>query len=131
MEDKRYRGLDAEFAQKLREFESALAKAGIKVKLTCGYRSVAEQNSLYALGRAKPGKIVTNARGGSSWHNYGLAADYAFIIEGRLTWNGPWKVFGRIARECGLEWGGDWQKFADRPHVQWRKGRSLSQMRKG
>jgi len=127
--DRKYQGLDDEFAEKLAVFEARLAKAGIKVKLTCGYRSTEEQNRLHALGRTQPGRIVTNARGGYSWHNFGLAADYAFVIGGQLTWSGPWKVFGRIARECGLEWGGDWKKFPDRPHVQWRNGRSLSQMR--
>ena len=131
MEDKRYNGLDPQFRQRLAAFEARLARAGIRVKLTCGYRSIEEQNRLYAQGRTKPGKVVTNARGGYSWHNFGLAADYAFIIGGQLTWNGPWKVLGRIARESGLEWGGDWKKFPDRPHVQWRNGRTLKEMREG
>ena len=116
-------GLDPELAKKL-------ADSGIKVVLTWGYRSIESQNQLYAKGRTAPGSIVTNARGGYSWHNFGLAADYAFISGGQLTWNGPWKIFGRIARECGLEWGGDWKKFPDRPHVQWRKGKTLAQMRR-
>jgi D-alanyl-D-alanine dipeptidase len=124
-----YPGLDPEFANRLAEFERRLQEAGISVKLTCGYRSAQEQNRLYAQGRTAPGRIVTNARGGSSWHNYGLAADYAFVVGGQLTWNGPWRVFGRIAGECGLEWGGDWTKFPDRPHVQWRNGRTLRKMR--
>jgi len=123
-------GLDPEFRGKLEIFEKRLLESGIRVKLVCGYRSFEEQNRLYALGRTKPGRIVTKARGGYSWHNFGLAADYAFISGGQLTWNGPWKIFGRIARECGLEWGGDWKKFPDRPHVQWRKGKTLAQMRR-
>ena len=123
-------GLDPEFKAISEIFEQRLQESGIRVKLTCGYRSIEEQNRLYSLGRTRPGKKVTNARGGYSWHNFGLAADYAFIIGGQLTWNGPWNIFGRIARECGLEWGGDWKKFLDRPHVQWRKGKTLSQMRK-
>lgn len=72
---------------------------------------------------------MTNARGGYSWHNFGLAADYAFIINGKVTWNGPWDAFGKIARECGLEWGGGWTKFKDRPHVQMTRGKTLAQMR--
>lgn len=127
----KYDGLDAEFRAKLGLFEKRLLERGIHVKLVCGYRSIEEQDRLYALGRTKPGKIVTNARGGYSWHNFGLAADYAFVVGGRLTWNGPWSIFGRIARECGLEWGGDFKGFSDRPHVQWRKGRTLAAMRKG
>ena len=123
-------GLDPEFRRKLEVFESRLLESGIRVKLVCGYRSIAEQNRLYALGRTKPGRVVTKARGGCSWHNFGLAADYAFVSGGQLTWDGPWKIFGRIARECGLEWGGDWKKFPDRPHVQWRRGKTLAEMRR-
>lgn len=124
-----YDGLDPEFREKLRVFEQKLADAGIRVKLVCGYRSIEEQNRLYASGRTKPGRIVTNARGGYSWHNFGLAADYAFVRDSRISWDGPWNTFGRIARECGLEWGGDWKRLADRPHVQWTKGKSLKEMR--
>jgi len=122
-------GLDPEFVTKLNLFEKKLAERGIKVMMTCGYRSVAEQNRLYAQGRTTPGKKVTNARGGYSWHNFALAADYAFIVNGKVTWNGPWNVFGKTARECGLEWGGDFKSIVDRPHVQWTKGRTLAQMR--
>lgn len=122
-------GLNPEFAAKLTLFEKKLAANGIKVMLTCGYRSIEEQERLYAQGRTKPGKKVTNARGGDSWHNWGLAADYAFIINGKVTWDGPWTTFGKIARECGLEWGGDFKSIVDRPHVQWTKGKTLAQMR--
>ena len=122
-------GLDPEFARRLVRFEGALAKQGIKVMMTCGYRSVAEQNRLYARGRTAPGSVVTSARGGYSWHNWGLAADYVFIIDGKVSWKGPWDVFGRVARQCGLEWGGYWLRFKDRPHVQWTKGKTLAQMR--
>jgi len=123
-------GLDPEFRKKLEIFEKRLLESGIRVKMVSGYRSFEEQNRLYALGRTKPGRIVTKARGGYSWHNFGLAADYAFISGGQLTWNGPWRILGRIARECGLEWGGDWRKFPDRPHVQWRRGKTLAEMRR-
>ena len=123
-------GLDREFRAKLEVFEARLLEHGIKMKLICGYRSIEDQNRLYAKGRTAPGRIVTNARGGYSWHNFGLAADYAFIVGGQLTWHGPWNIFGRVARESGLEWGGDWKKFPDRPHVQWRKGITLRKLRR-
>jgi peptidoglycan LD-endopeptidase CwlK len=122
-------GLDPEFAKKLALFEKKLAANGIKVILTSGPRPIAEQDRLYAMGRTKPGKIVTNARGGYSWHNFGLAGDYAFVINGKVTWNGPWAAFGKLARECGLEWGGDFKSIVDRPHVQWTRGKTLAQMR--
>ena len=123
-------GLDPQFEAKLKHFEAELLSKGIHVRRTCAYRSIEEQNRLYAQGRTRPGRIVTNARAWQSWHNFGLAADYAFVVDGELTWNGPWAVFGRVARNNGLEWGGTWKKLPDRPHVQWRKGKTLSQMRR-
>jgi len=122
-------GLDPVFVTKLNLFEKKLADRGIRVIMTWGYRSITEQNRLFQIGRTTPGKKVTNARGGYSWHNFGLAADYAFVIGGKVTWNGPWDIFGQVARECGLEWGGSWTKFKDRPHVQWTCGKTLAQMR--
>jgi len=123
-------GLEPHFATKLVHFEAELLKAGIKVIMTQGYRSIAEQNALYAKGRTAPGNIVTNAPGGASWHNFRRAADYAFVIDGNVTWDGPWDKFGHIAQLCGLEWGGSWTKFRDKPHVQDTGGRTLGQMRK-
>ncbi|MCL6630685.1 MAG: M15 family metallopeptidase, partial [Armatimonadetes bacterium] len=95
--DARRDKLDPEFRRKLDVFEAKLRENGIQVKLVSGYRSQEEQDQLYAQGRTMPGKIVTNARGGYSWHNFGLAADYAFVKDGHLTWNGPWNHFGRSA----------------------------------
>lgn len=122
-------GLDAEFAKRLVTFEKKLDEHGIRVMMTDGFRSWQEQDKLYARGRTAPGPKVTNAKGGTSWHNFGLAADYAFVINGKVTWSGPWDLFGRVARECGLEWGGSWTSLKDRPHVQWTKGKTLAQMR--
>lgn len=124
-------GLDPEFLKLLGIFEKKLLEKGIRVKMTDGYRSYAEQNALYARGRTKPGSKVTNAKGGYSWHNFRFAADYCFIDkEGKVTWAGPWRVFGEVAASVGLEWGGNF-KFVDRPHVQLSKGRNLAQMRRG
>ncbi|MBH8600228.1 M15 family metallopeptidase, partial [Thermoactinomyces sp. CICC 23799] len=47
-------------------------KAGLDILITDGLRTFAEQNELYAQGRTKPGKIVTNAKAGQSYHNFGL-----------------------------------------------------------
>lgn len=122
-------GLRPEFEVALVKFEAALAKVGIKVMRTSGYRSFHEQDMLFARGRTTAGLIVTNARGGESWHNFGLAEDYAFVIDGKVTWGGPWDRFGGIAVECGLEWGGNFEGFVDRPHVQMRGGKTLNEMR--
>ena len=85
-------GLDPKFQKKLVLFEGKLAEHGIKVIMTWGYRSTADQNALYAKGRTAPGSVVTYAKGGYSWHNLGFAADYAFVIDGKVTWNGPWDI---------------------------------------
>lgn len=58
--------------------------------LTCTHRSNEEQNDLYAQGRTKPGKIVTNAKAGQSPHNFlpARAFDIAFVKPGNLLdWN--------------------------------------------
>lgn len=115
-----------EFNRRCSAFELAMKKAGSPVKMTDGYRSIAEQNELYAQGRTKPGRKVTNARGGESPHNFHLAKDYCFKLpHGAVSWNGDWRLFGRTAKSCGLDWGGGWLKFVDRPHVQLQSWRSF------
>lgn len=108
---------------------------GIFVRITEGYRSHARQNELYAQGRTKPGKIVTNARAGQSYHNYGLAVDYVLLSPDgkKALWqvNSDWRRVAAIAKSLGFEWGGDWQSFKDYPHLQMTDGLSLAQLRKG
>jgi peptidoglycan L-alanyl-D-glutamate endopeptidase CwlK len=55
--------------------------ANIAVRIVQGLRTIEEQNVLYAQGRTKPGNIVTNAKSGSSYHNYGLAIDFAILVD--------------------------------------------------
>ena len=103
---------------------------GMTFKVTSGTRTFSEQDALYAQGRTKAGDIVTNAKAGSSWHNYALAADLTlFDPSGKKPiWDGiEYDRMGRIAKELGLEWGGDWKRFKDRPHVQRNIGKSLAQ----
>lgn len=104
------------------------AKTGIKLRVTQGFRSFKEQNDLYAQGRAKPGKIVTNAKGGESYHNYGLALDVCEIRGRQAIWECDWKKIAPIGKALGWEWGGDWTKFKDRPHFQKAFGKSEKQL---
>ena len=101
----------------------------IKFVVTHGYRSIEEQKNLYALGRTKQGKIVTNCDGEKikSKHNYypSKAADIALIIDGKLNWEVKNYIeFGeyvkKIAAKIGIKisWGGDWDKFKDYPHYE-------------
>jgi len=105
-----------------------MGKLGYDVMVYQGYRSMEEQNALYAQGRTKPGAKVTNARGGDSFHNYGVAVDIVFVVNGRPSWsnNHPWTKLGQVGEKHGFEWGGRWTDFQDRPHFQMTMGYTLS-----
>lgn len=104
------------YATKLVEELEAL---GYKPLVTQGRRTVEEQNALYAQGRTKPGQKVTNARGGESWHNYGLALDLGFLDgEGKLVYDVDWNIVGKVGQKIGFSWGGAWTLFKDRPHFE-------------
>lgn len=105
----------------LRRMVADLAGQGIAVEIVQGLRTFAEQDALYAKGRTQPGQIVTQARGGESNHNYGLAADLCPYTAGKPDWNAPitvWAAIGAAAAAHGLSWGGAWKKFIDKPHVE-------------
>lgn len=109
------------------------AKRGIYLIVTEGFRTVARQNELYAQGRSKPGKVVTNARGTdyNSQHQFGVAFDVAMNYDvdgdGKVSddiWNS--KGFSAVAKiakssKVGLAWGGDWKGLVDTPHFYLKK----------
>lgn len=115
--------------QRGKAFIEAAHADGVRVQIVQGLRTFAEQDALYAQGRTKPGKRVTNACGGQSLHNYGLALDFAPVDEdGEVSWDEKlYKPFGKWADIAGLEWGGKW-KFVDLPHVQDDEGLTLAQI---
>lgn len=105
---------------------------GIKLRVIQGYRTYAEQDALYAQGRTTKGNKVTNAKGGQSNHNFGLAIDVAEIKNGTIDWNEQETVLAKVApigKKWGFEWGGDWKSFKDKPHFEMMFGKSLSQLR--
>ncbi len=124
--------INPQVANRIRLMAADLRAQGITIRATSSYRSFAEQNALYAQGRTKPGPIVTNARGGQSLHNYGLAVDVVPLgANGQPNWNVPnstWQKIGAAGKKQGLEWGGDWKSFVDRPHFQLTAGRSTSSL---
>ncbi|CAH1190266.1 hypothetical protein PAECIP111893_00251 [Paenibacillus plantiphilus] len=111
---------------------------GVPIIITQGLRTIEYQNELFAQGRTKPGPIVTNARGGKSFHNYGVAIDFALLLpDGRTcSWdmtrdgNGnklkDWMEVVDEAKKLGFEWGGDWPHFKDNPHLQMTFGLTIN-----
>lgn len=105
----------------------AATAQGFPLVLVQTYRSFEEQECLYAKGRNRPGPIVTNARGGDSWHNYRRAFDVCFLRPlGKISWDGPWEELGELAEGLGLEWGGRWHQ-PDRPHFEYHPDLTLLQ----
>ena len=109
-------------------------------------RTFVEQDALYAQGRTKTGVKVTNAKGGQSYHNYGLAIDIVLLKDmdhngtfETASWESKvdfdkdgksdWMEIVRIFKSHGWEWGGDW-KFTDMPHFQKTFGLSVSELNK-
>jgi peptidoglycan L-alanyl-D-glutamate endopeptidase CwlK len=107
-------------------------------------RTFAEQDALFAQGRTKPGAIVTKAKGGQSYHNYGLAIDIVLLVDKdkngtfeTASWDlktdfdgdgkSDWQEIVAIFKRYGYEWGGDW-KFVDAPHFQKTLGKSIAEL---
>jgi peptidoglycan L-alanyl-D-glutamate endopeptidase CwlK len=97
---------------------------GVHPFIVQGLRSFEESDLLYQKGRTRPGPIVTNAKAGQSYHNYGLAFDFALQINGKLVWkvDKNWMTVVDIFKARGWEWGGDWKSFTDQPHLEKRFG---------
>ncbi len=101
-------------------------------------RTNEEQDYLYSLGRTRGGNIVTKAKGGDSYHNYGLAVDVVLLIDKdkngtfeSVDWSykQPFDKVVEIFKAKGWEWGGDW-KFKDMPHFQKRMNYNIESLKK-
>lgn len=116
---------------------------GVHPIISQGYRSFEESDKLYQLGRTiinpdgksanKPmGDIVSNAKAGQSWHNYGLAVDFALLINGKTYWdqtNPNWITVVNCFKKYGFTWGGDWKgNFKDYPHLEMKFGHTLAEL---
>jgi peptidoglycan L-alanyl-D-glutamate endopeptidase CwlK len=120
------------FRKKLAALAEALANQDMNALITDGFRTFAEQNILFEKGRSTPGPKVTNARGGKSNHNYGLAVDMYPVLEGRVFTDTPKgndkhlaprfnEIQQAIVKEVeglGLTSGVHFHNLVDTPHVQ-------------
>ncbi len=115
-------------------FLKAADEAGIDLLVTSTYRDNASQDALYAQGRTRPGRIVTNAKAGQSFHNYRCAVDVVPVRNGKPVWDSKdpvWQTVGRLGKAAGLEWAGDWKRFKEFPHFQYTGGLTLAQLQQG
>jgi peptidoglycan L-alanyl-D-glutamate endopeptidase CwlK len=114
--------MNAAYTQRLlMVFKVMKEQYGYDMAILEGYRSPARQDAL-----ARMGTSVTNARAYQSWHQYGLAADCAFVRDGKLVISekDPWamrgyQLYGQVAESFGLTWGGRW-KMMDFGHTELR-----------
>ena len=107
--------------------------AGIDVIITSTYRDHESQATLYAQGRTAPGRKVTNAKPGQSWHNWKLAFDFCPIVNGKAAWEDEnlFTVCGEIGEQIGLEWAGRWKSFRELAHMQYTGGLTLADLQAG
>ena len=111
-----------ELQQKAEKLVSACRGQGLLIGIGECFRTVPEQDALYAKGRTAPGSIVTNAKGSSysSHHQWGTAFDI-YRNDGKGAYNdsdGFFSKVGAIGVKIGLEWGGNWTSPVDKPHFQ-------------
>ena len=120
--------------ERVERFIAAANEAGIDLLVTSTYRDNESQNALFCQGRTTPGKIVTNAKGGESFHNYRCAVDVVPIVAGKPRWDvedDVWQKIGALGKEAGLEWAGEWVHFKEMPHFQYTNGLNLAQLEQG
>ena len=117
--------LDARFKPLAGLLLEAGYAVGLNPQVSCGFRSGAEQDLLYSIGRTKPVKKVTNAKAGESAHNYGVAVDI-FFLKADNTASFEEKLYKKLwaaAVEVGLDkkglsWSGNWVTFKETAHFE-------------
>jgi len=126
----------------LRQYKEAnnLLGTGARLRFAYVYRSNELQNKLF---NQRP--KVTNAKGGQSIHNYGLAFDIVLLYDNdgngtfeEASWSmikdfdkdskADWMEIVKYFKIEGWEWGGDWTSFKDAPHFQMDFGYTWNQL---
>lgn len=118
LNESRLRGIKPEFAVKVKKLIDAFeARYPESIVIACGNRSLKEQAVLYSKGRTVKGTIVTRAKPGWSYHNYGVAVDMYPTRNKELAVD-LLDELGAMAKDFGITWGGTWSTFIDYPHFQ-------------
>lgn len=155
MQDK-LKELEATFKKKVILLSRACNNAGVTMELTEGVRNPFIQGIYWKQSRSereirdkitdlrsckayflalcieasplRKGPFLTNAIPGISWHQWGEAADFVWIVDGKRCWdinirvNGQngYEIYANIAKELGLDSGFFWEGFKDACHIQLR-----------
>lgn len=115
---------------------------GIKIIVCATLRDKECQDALYQIGRRGIAgeRVVTNAKGGDSFHQYCVAFDIFPLRGGKPILSSAdgdevsdpiWQTIGRIGKEEGLEWAGEWPHFKEAPHFQYTGGLNLNELKSG
>lgn len=114
-------------------FVARCKAAKIDILITSTYRDQASQAALYAQGRTTPGRKVTNAKPGKSFHNWRVAFDFVPLVNGKAAWDdlALFTRCGEIAESVGLEWAGRWNNFREYAHCQYTGGLTLADFNAG
>lgn len=125
--------IKAEVLELVTHVNTVILTGKVKMIVTQGLRTFDEQNKLFAQ-RPK----VTNAKGGQSIHNYGLAFDFCLADGGRTIWDtvkdfdndkvADWMEVVKVFKAAGYVWGGDFRSIVDRPHFEKTFGHTWQQL---
>jgi len=119
--EQRIKTLHPDIQKDVRRFINNADKKGIHLRVTDAFRTFREQDALYAKG-------ITPAKGGQSYHNWGLGFDVVEIKDGKGLYDNPkWEEIGKLGERFGFEWGGRWSK-PDLPHFERSFGYRTSQL---
>lgn len=123
------------------QFFGKCRDAGIDIIFTSTFRDKESQDALYAQGRNGDKRpVVTNAKGGDSFHQYKCAFDIVPLVNGKPYWTlnnsdgtltPVWSKVGDIAASIGLEWAYNWKTFKEGAHFQFTQGLTLTDFKAG
>lgn len=96
------------------DWYNAVKKAGIEVLVYETTRTLQQQKDNVQSGASQTMK---------SYHLVGQALDFVLVDQNnKALWNGYTSANGKkvidLALKFGFEWGGNWPKFKDQPHLQ-------------
>lgn len=133
MASRRLQDLSPAFRALSEKFLDGARSAGLDLLIVCTLRRAEEQADLYALGRTKPGRIVTWARPWESKHQTGEAIDVVPMVNGKPLWSTSgadmqvWQAVGNCGVLAGLEWAGNWPaRIREYGHFQAKKSKGTS-----